>query len=85
MLEFRCHLDYKICHLNDNREKFAAARKKYGSEVVIQDPGFIGTVILKSESPERTAEDIVKEFDIQLRDDYYAYSRAHREKCLRDS
>lgn len=79
------NLDYKICHLDGNREKFAAAKKKYGAELVIQDHGFIGTMILQSESPDRTAEDIIKEFDIQLRDDYYAYTRAHREKCLRDS
>ena len=78
------NLDYKICHLDGNKEKLTAARKKYGSEVKVQDPGFIGTVILQSESPNRTTEDIVKEFDIQLRDDYYAYTREHREKCLRE-
>lgn len=76
------NLDYKICHLDGNREKFAAAKRKYGSEVTIHDNGYIGTIILRSESPDRTAEDIVKEFDIEIRDDYYARSRVHRERCL---
>jgi hypothetical protein len=61
------NLDYKICHLDGNREKFAAAKRKYGSEVTIHDNGYIGTIILRSESPDRTAEDIVKEFDMPER------------------
>ena len=76
------NLDYKICHLDENWEKFTSAKKKYGSEVTIHDNGDIGSIILRSESPARTSDDIVKEFGIELRDDYYARSRAHREHCL---
>lgn len=76
------NLDYKICHLDENWGKFAAAKKKYGSEVTIHDNGFIGTVILRSESTARTADDIIQEFGIELRDDYYLRARAHRETNL---
>ena len=76
------NLDYVICHLDENRQKFAAAKKKYGSEVTIHDNGRIGTIILRSESYDRTAADIVEEFGIETREHYYARSRAHREQCL---
>ena len=76
------NLDYKICHLDENRGKFAAAKKKYGSEVKIHDNGFIGTIILSSESSARTSDDLIQEFGIELREDYYARARAHREKYL---
>ena len=77
------NLDYKICHLDNNREKFAAAKKKYGSEFNVRDDGYIGTVILTSESPERTVDDIIKEFDITTREEYYKEAREHREKNLK--
>jgi predicted amidohydrolase len=76
------NLDYKICHLDENRQKFAAAKKKYGDEFGFCDNGFIGTVILTSESEERTVDDIIDEFKIETREQYYARSRKHREDNL---
>ena len=76
------NLDYEICHLDENRQKFAAAKKKYGSEFKLRDDGYIGTVILTSECPERTVQEIIDEFGIETRENYYARSRAHRKKCL---
>ena len=77
------NLDYKICHLDENWGRYDAARKKYGSGVKVKDNGYIGTVILSSESPERTVDDIIREFGIETRDEYYARTRAHREKNLK--
>lgn len=77
------NLDYKICHLDENWEKYDAAKKKYGSAVKIKDNGYIGTVIVTSESPDRTVDDIIREFGIETREEYYARSRAHREKNLK--
>lgn len=74
------NLDYEIVHLDDNREKLAAAKKKYGDKIKIKDNGYIGTLILTSESPDFSAKDILKEFDIPTREDYYRISREHRVK-----
>ena len=72
------NLDYKIVHLDDNREKLFAAKKKYGDKLQIKDNGYIGTLVLTSESEDFTAEDIIREFDIPTREDYYSFTRIHR-------
>ena len=77
------NLDYKICYLDENWDRFTAARQKYGSDVIIQDNGYEGSVLLISESPNRTADAVVQEFGIELREDYFARSRAHREQNLK--
>lgn len=76
------NLDYKICHLDENKAKFAAAKRKYGDKVKIHDNGFIGTVILSSESPDFTTQDIVDEFGIELREEYFNRARAAREQDI---
>ncbi len=73
------NLDYKVAHIAYNEAKFAAAKQKYGSKVRIYDPGHVGAVLLTSESDDITAHDLVQEFAIELWDDYYARSLAHRQ------
>ena len=72
------NLDCVLCHLDYNWEKLAAAKRKYAREVTVHDPGFLGVVLVSSETPKRTAREIVNEFEIELRDDYFARARAHR-------
>ncbi len=72
------NLDYKVVHIDYNGEKFDAAKKKYGNEVKIYDPGHVGAVLLTSESEERSVDDIIKEFGIEIWDDYYARAMAER-------
>lgn len=72
------NLDYAVLHLDHNWEKIFEARKKYGPEVRFSDPGNLGAVLLTSESERFTAADIVKEFGIELVDDYFRRSLAHR-------
>ena len=72
------NLDYRIIHLDDNREKLYEAKKKYGDQVKIKDNGYIGTLILTSESCERTVDDIIEEFNIPDRERYYNLTRVHR-------
>ena len=74
------NLDYAVIHLDFNWDKLRAAKEKYGEKVKIHDIGFGGVIMLTSESEEFTAQDIVKEFDITLVDEYLAQARAHREK-----
>lgn len=75
------NLDYKLIHLDFNWEKIDAIKKKYGDQIKITDPGFVGAVMLSSESDKFTVEDIIKEFDIELLDEYLDRSR----KCRREN
>lgn len=71
----RINLDYAVCYLDFNWEKFRAAREKYGRKICIHDPGRTGAVLLTSETDEVTAMDVVREFDIELMSDYFERSR----------
>lgn len=63
--------DYEVVHLDGNREKLLAAVKKYGSRIKIHDPGHLGSVLLTSETPDSTASQILREFEIERLDDYF--------------
>ncbi len=72
------NLDCQVAHLDFNWEKLRAMKAKYGSQVSIFDPGHLGVVLISSESDEFTSKDLVCEFEIELWDEYYARSLAHR-------
>ncbi|MFA7172624.1 MAG: carbon-nitrogen hydrolase family protein [Kiritimatiellia bacterium] len=74
------NLDYQVVHLDYNWKKLDAAKAKYGRGVTISDPGHLGSVLLTSNLDEVTSADIVKEFDIELWDDYYKRATDHRNK-----
>ncbi|MDG0792126.1 hypothetical protein OMP38_15575 [Cohnella ginsengisoli] len=74
----RVNLDYVVLHIDENDAKFPAIKRKYGPSVVIHDPGYLGCVLLTSESKDVTADDIVAEFGLELMDDYFA--RADRSR-----
>ena len=74
----RVNLDCCVVHLDYNGEKLAAARRKYGPGVTVHDPGNVGAVLVTSELDGVTARQIVKEFGIELWDDYYERAMAHR-------
>lgn len=78
----RINLDYRVVHLGYNEEKLAAVKNKYGAKVKIADPGYLGAVLLTSETEEFTAGDVVEEFNIEVLDDYMKRSIAHRYKNM---
>ena len=67
-----------MLHLDFNWEKIQAAKDKYGSAIEVRDPGFVGAVMLTSESEEFSAEDVVREFGMERLDEYFARSRQCR-------
>lgn len=69
------NLDYALCYLDFNWEKFEAAKKKYGPKVGFHDPGKTGAVLLTSQCDEFSVWDIVKEFEIETLDQYFERSR----------
>ena len=72
------NLDRKLVHLDHNWEKLIELKKKYGKEVIITDPGELGAVMITSEAAQVSADDMVKEFNIELLDDYLNRSRSTR-------
>lgn len=72
------NLDYIVCHLDYNWHKLDEIKVKYGTKVNIFDPGYLGAVLVSSESDEFTAMDLVKEFELELLDEYFQRCRNHR-------
>lgn len=71
------NLDYAVAHLDYNWDKLDALRSKYKNGVTVRDPGLLGSVLITSECGVPAAE-MVKEFEIELLDDYMARSLKHR-------
>ena len=76
------NLDRKLVHLDYNWEKLVALKKKYGETVAINDPGKLGVVMITSENSKISAANMVKEFNIELVDDYFSRVRIYRNKQL---
>ncbi|MEW6749977.1 MAG: carbon-nitrogen hydrolase family protein [Candidatus Latescibacterota bacterium] len=75
----RVNLDCRLAHLDFNWEKLTAMKEKYGPEVTVFDPGYLGSVLISSESPARASADLVAEFGIEVLDAYFERSQAHRD------
>lgn len=72
------NLDCELVHLDYNGEKLAALKEKYGTLVRISDPGELGSVLVTSEQPAMSVEQMVKESGIELLDDYLNRARDFR-------
>ncbi|MCL2305580.1 MAG: carbon-nitrogen hydrolase family protein [Planctomycetaceae bacterium] len=77
------NLDRKLVHLDNNWEKLTALQKKYGDKVVVSDPGQLGAVLITSEHEEVSVDEMIKEFEIELLDDYFNRSRQDRLRQLK--
>jgi len=76
----RINLDCRLVHLDYNRSKMTALKEKYGTGVTITDPGKLGAVLVASEDRNVSVDQMIKEFDIELLDDYFDRSRDFRQK-----
>ena len=74
------NLDYCLAHLDYNWVKLRALKEKYGEDVNISDPSEIGSVLLTSEHETISIDEMVKEFEITLLDEYLDNSREYRHK-----
>lgn len=72
------NLDCRLAHLDYNWSRLRALNAKYGPKVTIKDPGFLGSVLIASEHETIDADEMIKEFKIELLDDYMARALAHR-------
>jgi len=78
------NLDCCVAHLDYNWEKLDAMKKKYGTGVKIYDPGYLGSVLISSEMKSKSVKDMVKEFKIELLDDYFKRVLAHRHARIKN-
>jgi hypothetical protein len=76
----KVNLDYAVIHIDENGAHFLKIKQKYGTKVKIHDPGFLGCVLLTSESEDLNVKDIITEFGLELMDDYFC--RAEESRCL---
>jgi len=64
------NLDCRLAHLDYNWQRLRNLKKKYGPQVTITDPGFLGSVLITSQHESIGALDMIREFDIELLDEY---------------
>ena len=72
------NLDCKLCHLDENGAKFAAAKSKYKSALTVHVPAYIGVALLSCNDKNLTVDEIIREFQIETLDEYFARCRTHR-------
>lgn len=77
------NLDCELAHLDHNKKQLIALKKKYGKKVTIYDPGEVAVLMITSEDDNISAEDMVKEFDIETVDHYFDRTRSDRNKQLK--
>lgn len=77
------NLDCRLAHLDYNWNRLRSLKEKYGPGVTITDPGHLGSVLITSNTPDRTAESMAREFGIELLDDYFARATDFRNKHAR--
>jgi hypothetical protein len=71
------NLDCALVHLDYNWDRLRKLKAKYGPKVKISDPGCLGSVLVCSEHETITVEQMIKEFEIELLDDYFTRARTY--------
>ncbi|MDF2722501.1 MAG: carbon-nitrogen hydrolase family protein [Paenibacillus sp.] len=70
------NLDCAMVHLDGHWGKLKAMREKYGTKVKVFDPGYLGSVLISSETDEFSARELLREFAFEPLDDYFARAMA---------
>jgi hypothetical protein len=76
----KINLDCNLVHLDYNWSRLTSLKEKYGTTVKISDPGKLASVLITSENSKVTASEMVKEFEIEMLDDYLSRAREFRLK-----
>jgi len=71
------NLDCRVVHLDYNWPRLNALKAKYGPGVTLFDPGHLASVLVTSELEGIPVDEMLREFEIELLDDYLARSLAH--------
>jgi predicted amidohydrolase len=73
----RLNLDCVVAHLDGNWERLKRLKRRFGNDVTIFDPGYLGSVLISSESATLSAREMARECNVELLDDYMQRSRMH--------
>lgn len=77
------NLDYRLCHLDYNKNKFDAAKNKYKDSLTIHIPPYIGVALLTCNNSDFTVNDIIREFEIETLDEYFNRCLSHRHEIVK--
>jgi len=78
----RINLDRRLLHMDANWEKMDEMLRKYGPGVSFQYFTREGCYTIASERGDLTVDDLIREFDLEERTDYFNRSREVRRKAL---
>jgi predicted amidohydrolase len=76
------NFDYEVFHMDYNIEKLDLIKEKYGPMVEIDMSRQESVFILKSNMKDVTVEDLIQEFDLETRKEYFLRSNDIRYKAL---
>jgi predicted amidohydrolase len=77
------NLDRRVLHIDENHLQWPAIKAKYGAGVEIDVATPEAAFALVSHLPEVTVDDIIREFALETRADYFQRANAVREEALR--
>jgi hypothetical protein len=76
------NLDFQVLHLDYNSTKFDEIKNKYGSRVEIEVASPEGIFLLYSKDIGITSGDLVEEFSLETREDYFDRATRIRKEHL---
>jgi predicted amidohydrolase len=78
----RINLDSQVVHIDYNVERVRRMKEKYGTQVRIDTASPEAVFLLSSLHPEKSIREMIEEFGVETRDDYFDRSRRERLKRL---
>lgn len=76
------NLDYEVIHLDYNYRKFDSIKRKYRSKIELDVTRPEAISILVSNAKDVTAEDVIREFGLETRDEYFKRALEVRRKAV---
>jgi len=76
------NLDFELLHIDYNNQMWGAMKKKYGSGIEIDVATPEAAFALYSNRKDVTVKDIIREFKLETRDEYFHRANAIRQKAL---
>ncbi len=79
----RINLDSAVLHIDYNHLKYDAMKAKYGDRIELNIIAPEAVFMLTCDHPEKSVHDIIREFDLELRSDYFQRANRVRAGALR--
>ncbi len=82
ILSKRLNLDYAVMHLSENCDQFEAIKQKYGAGIELDVTRPEAIFCMYSHLPDVTCEDVIREFELEVRTLYYRRANHIRAAAL---